>query len=394
MNSPPSPKPGRSRPELLGPVRTIPGDEDRGPPEGTALCLSGGGYRAMLFHVGVLRRLNEAGILPNLDRISSVSGGSIAAGVLGLAWKELERDGFTAKAFLERVEAPIRELASHDHLDLESIVKGFFLPGSISDKLADTYRDRLFGKATLQDLPENKPQLIINATTIDSGELALVSRAYLSDHRVGWIENPEIELAVAVACSSAFPPVLSPHRLKLAGAPWQSDRWTDLKEPEHREQLFLTDGGVYDNLGLETAWKRCETVIVSDAGGHMPDDADPALDWARHTLRVLKVIDNQVRALRKLQVIEGFKRGDRTGVYLGIRSDIADYHEPDALPAPHELTLELAAIPTRLDKMDRVVQERLINWGYAISDAGVKKHLETTKPPPPAALPYSSSGLG
>ena len=49
----------------------------------------------------------------------------------------------------------------------------------------------------------------------------------------------------------------------------------------------------------------------------MPDDADPALDWARHTLRVLKVIDNQVRALRKLQVIEGFKRGDRTGVYLG-----------------------------------------------------------------------------
>ena len=44
--------------------------------------------------------------------------------------------------------------------------------------------------------------------------------------------------------------------------------------------------------------------------------------------------------------------------------------------------------------MDGVVQERLINWGYAICDAGVKKHLETTKPPPPAALPYPASGLG
>ena len=187
--------------------------------------------------------------------------------------------------------------------------------------------------------------------------------------------------------------MLSPHRLKLAGAPWQTDPWNDLDQPEHRDQLFLTDGGVYDNLGLETAWKRCKTVIVSDAGGHMPDDADPAVDWPRHTLRVLKVIDNQVRALRKLQVIEGFKRKDRKGVYLGIRSHIADYDEPDALPAPPELTIKLAEIPTRLDKMDRVVQERLINWGYAICDAGVKKHLKT-KRLPPAALPYSSSGLG
>src|SRR6266481_444265 len=43
--------------------------------EGIALCLSGGGYRAMLFHAGVLWRLNEIGILRKLDRISSVSGG-------------------------------------------------------------------------------------------------------------------------------------------------------------------------------------------------------------------------------------------------------------------------------------------------------------------------------
>ena len=46
-----------------------------------ALCLSGGGYRAMLFHVGALWRLNELGLLPRLDRVSSVSGGSITAGV-------------------------------------------------------------------------------------------------------------------------------------------------------------------------------------------------------------------------------------------------------------------------------------------------------------------------
>src|SRR5260370_11456881 len=55
-----------------------------------ALSLSGGGYRAMVFHVGALWRLNEVGLLGKLKRISSVSGGSITAGVLALCWKELQ----------------------------------------------------------------------------------------------------------------------------------------------------------------------------------------------------------------------------------------------------------------------------------------------------------------
>jgi NTE family protein len=56
------------------------------------LCLSGGGYRAMLFHGGALARLNEIGWLKKLDAISSVSGGSIAAGLLGAVWNEFTWD--------------------------------------------------------------------------------------------------------------------------------------------------------------------------------------------------------------------------------------------------------------------------------------------------------------
>ena len=51
------------------------GDDDPEPEHGTALCLSGGGYRAMLFHAGVLWRLNDAGLLPSLRRVSSVRAG-------------------------------------------------------------------------------------------------------------------------------------------------------------------------------------------------------------------------------------------------------------------------------------------------------------------------------
>src|SRR5436190_2769044 len=111
-----------SSPELLEPVRRIPGDTDREPRTGSALCLSGGGYRAMLFHLGVLRRLNEFGILARLDRISSVSGGSITAGVLGLAWDDLKfGDAGVSQTLVERVELPVRELANHT-LDLKPVL--------------------------------------------------------------------------------------------------------------------------------------------------------------------------------------------------------------------------------------------------------------------------------
>src|SRR5260370_639805 len=98
---------------MTDPVRFIPGDNQKMPQEGTALCLSGGGYRAMLFHVGALWRLNELAFLPRLDRISSVSGGSITAGVLGLKWNRLAFDSAgIAVRFQQEVVEPIRAFAS------------------------------------------------------------------------------------------------------------------------------------------------------------------------------------------------------------------------------------------------------------------------------------------
>jgi NTE family protein len=380
----------RSLSDTTDPVRWIPGDDEREAPSGMALCLSGGGYRAMLFHLGVLRRLNEGGVLPQLSRVSSVSGGSIVAAVLGRAWEGLDFDDAGVSAALtELVEAPVRELARHT-LDIGSVLQGLVSPELIGEKLADAYREHLFGDALMSDLPV-APRFIINATNVDSGELIYMSRAYLSDWRVGWIADPRLDLAVAVACSSAFPPVLSPFRIPLADAAWQDEPWNDLSGPEHRDKVVATDGGVYDNLGLETAWKRCRTLIVSDAGGHLAADPDPDSDWPRHILRVLKLIDNQVRALRKQQLIGGFERGERDGVYLGIRSDITHYELEDALPAPHDITLRLAEIPTRLQATDEATQERLINWGYAVCDAGVRRHLGLRLDPP--AWPYPEAGL-
>jgi NTE family protein len=141
---------------------------------------------------------------------------------------------------------------------------------------------------------------------------------------------------------------------------------------------LLSDGGVYDNLGLETVWKNYATVLVSDAGGKLQPEAEPERDWAGHSLRVLDLIDNQVRSLRKRQVIKAYKRHERHGAYWGIRTDIADYGLADPLPCPWPRTTELANIPTRLKRLEPELQERLINWGYAVCDAALRTHVQPT----------------
>lgn len=119
---------------------------------------------------------------------------------------------------------------------------------------------------------------------------------------------------------------------------------------------------------------------------------EPKNDWARHSYRVLNIVDNQVRSLRKRQVIDAFKSGIRKGAYWGIRSNIVDYGLFDALPCPHDRTLALAATPTRLKRLADNVQERLINWGYAVCDAALRRHV-TPAPAIAAGFPYPEAGV-
>ena len=109
-----------------------------------------------------------------------------------------------------------------------------------------------------------------------------------------------MRLASAVAASSAFPPVLSPMTLDLEPSEFTPGTGHDLQHEPFTDEAVLSDGGVYDNLGLETVWKRYDTILVSDGGGKMQPEGAPATDWARHALRILDIIDNQVRSLRNV----------------------------------------------------------------------------------------------
>jgi NTE family protein len=380
-----------SVPEAISPVERE-GDERL--EEGIALCLSGGGYRAMLFHVGSLWRLNQLGYLPRLNRVSSVSGGSITAATLGLRWEKLDfpAGSSVASNLREQLVEPVRTLAGKT-IDAGSILRGIFTPGTVADKVTAAYRKHLFGDADLQRLPD-KPRFVINATNLQTGSLWRFSKPYMADYRVGMVLTPTVELAVAVAASSAFPPVLSPLRLSVDPKSFAADDRGPLHAPPFTTDLVLSDGGVYDNLGLETAWKRYMTILVSDGGGQMGPAGIVKSDWARHAIRVNAVIDNQVRNLRKRQTVAGFERGDRTGAYWGIRSHPGDYGPlpPDTLPVAPEQAAALAATKTRLKAMDDSLQERLINWGYAICDVAMRRWVEPGADPPDG-FPYPERRL-
>ncbi len=379
----------------LQPIRFISDAEKvKQPQPGMALCLSGGGYRAMVYHLGAIWRLNELGILKDLKRVSSVSGGSITAAMLGLKWKKLNFVNGVASNLFDEVIKPVMTLAGHT-LDVLSIAEGIINPfKSIADEIADGYRNHLYGRATLQDLPSDNegPRFVLNATNVQTKVLWRFSKPFMGDYRVGLIRNPTLELAVAVGASSAFPPVLSPVELKLHAEEFDKTTAGDLQKPPFNTDVILSDGGVYDNLGLETAWKEYETILVSDGGGATADEPNPHHDWARHAYRVLELLDNQVGSLRKRWVIGSFEIKLRKGTYWGIRSDISNYGAPNKLPCPNDRTLELASTPTRLKAMGEQLQQRLVNWGYAVCDAAIRSHMNAAAPAP-TGFPFNAAGV-
>jgi NTE family protein len=377
-----------------GPARSIPGDAGKPVKDALGLCLSGGGYRAMLFHLGTLWRLNEFALLPKIARISSVSGGSITSGALAMKWSRLNFADDHASNFEAEVAKPLYHLAKHT-IDLPAIGGGVFLPFvSVADILIREYKHFLFGDTTLQDLPDN-PEFVFNATNLQSLALWRFSKSGMRDWRVGVVPNPRVDLAVAVAASSAFPPVLSPLVLRFRDGEVQPMDGCDLHAPPYTTKVVLSDGGVYDNMGIETVWKSHRRILVSDAGGKMSPVPNPAGDWAREGIQVLSMGDNQVRNLRKRQVVDSLVAKERLGAYWSIRSQPADYPYHSSIPISSKKIDELALEPTRLAGIENTRIEELINWGYAMCDIACQSwYSDGLATPPAAKLPYPNSRLG
>lgn len=350
------------------------------------LALSGGGYRAMLFHVGAVLRLNELGFLDAVDRVSTVSGGSITAAALATEWEQRDTDGAGAGS-LAGFANRLRDLAGRT-IDTRSVIGGL-LPGVSAARLAAGQYRRLLGNSSIQDLPDH-PRFSFSATNFVTGALVRWSKEYVADYRLGTVFAPDTPVADVVAASSAFPPFLSPMALPAPGIFVDHD--TKVPLPDQPKRLVLTDGGVYDNLGLEPL-KSFHSVLVSDGGSPFDVKAKAPMNWFSQSLRTTAIINSQVRAVRKREFVSALTRGERLGALWTIATPMNRYSAKDLLPVNPATALMLARVPTRLRALADDVQQRLVNWGYAQADAALRSHVEPSLPAP-VDWPYPAQALG
>ncbi|UHQ24417.1 patatin-like phospholipase family protein [Lysobacter sp. 5GHs7-4] len=259
-----------------------------------ALCLSGGGLRATLFHLGVLQALRAArrggrSALESVGEIYSVSGGSILAAHLVLNWEKYcgSEDEF------QEMARQIRALAYRDIRNrvlrrwLSScllIVPRLMKRGPRTYWLRQEY-ESLYSKACLEELRgrEGRPRPVLHllSTSFRTGDMCSFSARHFEVSQVarGAREAKlirttagRIPVAFAVAASSAFPPLFPPLRL--------TDRMlSNVDDPALQGITDLSDGGVYDNLGAEKliydrsrGASRASTVVLSNAGASFRTD--------------------------------------------------------------------------------------------------------------------------
>lgn len=345
-----------------------------------ALCLSGGGYRAALFHLGSLRRLNEIGLLGRVETISGVSGGSILAAFLADRLRPWPRQG-PVDDWEQRVAEPFRRFTRKNIRTLwflrrllrpwdstvavESLVKRY------EDEITDMHLSKLPGQL------EDGPRFVFSATDMAFGVNWVSERDRVGSYQAGYCPPPERwTVARAVAASSCFPPVFAPMPAEVEPATLTGGQ---AREGGRRDALIrglrLTDGGVYDNMALEPVWKDHRVVLVSDGGATFDHRPDTGL---RSTLsriaRYQGIQGRQASAIRKRWLISNFELGELQGAYWGIGSPVSNYD--GSLPGYSEELVDdvISEVRTDLDHFSDAEAQVLQNHGYLLTDAALRTH--------------------
>ena len=232
-----------------------------------------------------------------------------------------------------------------------------------------------FGQGTLNLLPDH-PRFVFCATDMAFGASFIFDRDRVGSYLAGYAPPEGFTLAQAVAASACFPPLFGPMRIDRAAERFKGGRAPGVSADARRQilnDLRVTDGGVYDNMGLEPVWKSHRVVLVSDAGGLMDAEADNSWTW--RIKRYQSIQECQARGVRKRFLISGFTQGTIKGAYIGVSGSTARY--AGARVPGYSKTFAsdvIANIRTDLDAFSEVEQAVLMNHGYALIDAAIRTH--------------------
>lgn len=300
------------------------------------VCLSGGGFRASLFGLGVLRYLAEASLLGRTVAISAVSGGSITAAVTADRFPQLRHNdagaNFVADVYAPMVGAITRKNMRNRAIGRWALTRAWRF-GSHGSALGATMAAHLLEARTITELPRDL-QVLLTATDLATGLSFRVSQEFVGGYHFSYPAPPtNLRLGDVLAASTAvpflFPPVqLDTRAFGLVGAP---------------RSLSLVDGGVYDNSGLEwfqgwnarrpAAARKPNFLIVVDAGAQL-GRRDTRVGWARSIRRSQAIQYRQTRATRTRWFIDQLLDDKVRGIMTPISSDARGFTPPPGATVP------------------------------------------------------------
>ncbi|MGR9045366.1 MAG: patatin-like phospholipase family protein [Gammaproteobacteria bacterium] len=346
--------------------------------EKLGLALSGGGFRASFFHVGVLAQMAEQGLLRHVEVISTVSGGSIVGALYYLHVKKLleskpdaeirdqDYTEIVQKIEIDFLKATERNIRMATFASFKANYRMVFLNYSRSDRVAELYNEYLY-RSILQgagdpvelqklkiyppdgpadfhpkrhngDRKAKVPILVLNATTLNTGRNWQFTASTMGeppvDNEASGIDKKSIRLrrakggytnmiplqqdfplAHAVAASACVPGLFEP--MAVSGLYYD-------KIDQQAITPQLVDGGVFDNQGTEGLLQNgCTCFVISDAAGQMDVENQPATGALSVLLRASGILQDRVRSesLAHLIASQGAK-GDNNIALLDLRKGI------------------------------------------------------------------------
>ncbi len=378
------------------------------------LALSGGGSRAIAFHLGCLRALSELGLLNDVKAISTVSGGSIIGALYAIHQGPFTEFDIKVRQLLTKgllqsmickaltTKQGIKALLGTGFLFVYNLLqfsvskiiwvlslilrikrKGYW---NSNISLTQMFRcsnfttllhlvlEDLFEGKLLGDLGVDDPLLIILATELSTSSVFYFSRQKSGSWKYGQLAEEKISLAFAVTASAAYPVLLPPLDVTFT---FRKNDGTCSKK-----RVKLTDGGVYDNLGLAPLWpdrdhrfslnvNEIENIICSRAGyNHRPNTPNQSL-LARITsaficvhTRAQHTSMNRLFDLKKAGSLGGFLLP-----YLG--QDDSRLRFPPVNLVTRD---EIDGYPTNFCAMTEKWVNKLSLRGYQLTKALVKEH--------------------
>lgn len=350
------------------------------------LALSGGGIRATVFHLGVLKWMAENNMLEDIVRISTVSGASLG---IGLIYSHNNYTWPTSSEYLSLVLPKIQKIILGNDIQnimLRALIISPWWWNKKVNLLAKMLEKHWGISGKISDLGKN-PLWYINCTTFETGKRFRFSQDRMGDYQTGFVENPKISLADAIASSAGFPVFIGPYKLRTDRYLWVKSSYAKKDwAPPKDKFVHLWDGGVYDNLGLESIYKLDQGGCLSEGANYLiVSNASGLIGYTKrkngfsgaNLKRLLDIAMDQVGALRNRNVMDYIKR-TQNGVYFKIGNSTEFIAEASGVSGnlkeqliaqcmSTDEAIKVRNYPTTLSKPSKSNFDLILQHGYEVA---------------------------